>query len=134
MGHSLRHANQGWRRAISGLRIMLVPLILAAIAQFASAQDATEQTSINGIQRGLVSRAAVFACEGLIPAWNAATSALGVLDSIGNVGKHGEWIIGRALGVPKNTTNFAGRIPDFVTPTAWVESKKEPAAEICTGR
>jgi hypothetical protein len=89
----------------------------------AVAQTAGEQQSINAIRENVDKGVFYYVCEGLIPAYNAATNALDIFGSVNNVGKSGEWLIEKALGTPKNTKNFAGRIPDFVTDAAWLEAK-----------
>jgi len=107
------------------LALLAALVVLLRFGCTAHAADATETASIDGMQRGLVSRAYVYTCEGLIPAWNTATTALSVFGTVNAIGRSGEDLVEAALGglVPKNTTSFAGRIPDFVNGAEWYEVK-----------
>jgi Restriction endonuclease fold toxin 7 len=109
------------------MRPRLLAAVLAAVlvcAPFARAQDATEEASVQGTKQGLASSAFYYTCSGLLPAYNAVTTALDLFGTVNKIGFTGEMIVEKALGgAAHNATAFKGRIPDYITPSAWVEVK-----------
>jgi hypothetical protein len=109
--------------------MLAVALTALAIATHgAGAQPAQERAAAEGVANGMKSPAGYYSCQGLIPVYSAVTSAIELFGSINQMGEVGERIVRNGLGgIPKNTTSYNGRIPDYVTPKSWVEVKNTKA-------